>query len=82
MELLIARYMPKVGMKSFGIRQYMDRISKDYFTRLKKLRLKTRVKSNVVISTMVSIPVGKKKIRSYQSENIRQSVFYVNASVN
>lgn len=45
--------MPKVGMKSFGIRQYTDRISKDYFTRLKKLRLKTRVKSNVLISTML-----------------------------
>lgn len=77
MELLIARYMPKVGMKSFGIRQYTDRISKDCFTRLKKLRLKTRVKSNVLISTMLG-----GKIRSYQSENVRQSVFYVNASAN
>lgn len=77
MELLIARYMPKVGMKSFGIRQYMDRISKDYFTRLKKLRFKTRVKSNVLISTMLG-----EKNQIIQSENIRQSVFYVNASVN
>lgn len=55
--------MPKVGMKSFGIRQYMDRISKDYFTRLKKLRLKTRVKSNVLISTMLG---GKKSDHTNQ----------------
>lgn len=41
----------------------MDRISKDYFTRLKKLRLKTRVKSNVLISTMLG---GKKSDHTNQ----------------
>lgn len=70
MELLIARYMPKVGMKSFGIRQYMDRISKDYFTRLKKLRFKTRVKSNVLISTMLG-----EKIRSYNQKTLDNQYF-------